>query len=214
MLIVFLNKLYKKPQEYQLFWLYILGHIDDGNIAEIPIKKLRKKFKYKSTTFYRILRFGLTFFSNNSSGVYMQMYSKKITIEVIRKKQVKKDITKKSKTIDSKDINVIKIIDYLNQKANKNFTYKNKKSIELINERIKEGFTIDDFKKVIDIKSSKWLNSNMEDFLRPVTLFSNKFESYLNENIKPNNNVSKRFKTTQKAVDKAKSIDWFNQKEK
>ena len=46
-----------------------------------------------------------------------------------------------------------------------------------------EKYTIEDFKKVIDIKVSKWLNNpEMADYLRPDTLFGTKFESYLNEN--------------------------------
>ena len=41
----------------------------------------------------------------------------------------------------------------------------------------------EDFYKVINIKSKQWLNTDMEKYLRPVTLFSNKFEGYLNEEV-------------------------------
>jgi uncharacterized phage protein (TIGR02220 family) len=44
-------------------------------------------------------------------------------------------------------------------------------------------YTKDDFIKVISIKATKWLNTKFEDYLTPNTLFGNKFESYLNENI-------------------------------
>ena len=47
--------------------------------------------------------------------------------------------------------------------------------------RIKEGFTLEDFKRVIDWKVSKWIGTDMEQYLRPETLFGTKFESYLNE---------------------------------
>ena len=40
-----------------------------------------------------------------------------------------------------------------------------------------------DFYRVIDIKSSQWLDNDMCKFLRPETLFSNKFEGYLNEGV-------------------------------
>lgn len=74
------------------------------------------------------------------------------------------------------------IIDYLNKKASKNYKYTTKKTKTHINARINEGFTIDDFKKVIDNKAEEWLNdSKMNKFLRPETLFGNKFESYLNQ---------------------------------
>ncbi len=73
------------------------------------------------------------------------------------------------------------VIDSLNQKANKNFKPTTKKTQSLINARIKEGFTLDDFKKVIDTKCSQWLGTEMEKYLRPETLFGTKFEGYLNE---------------------------------
>jgi hypothetical protein len=47
-----------------------------------------------------------------------------------------------------------------------------------------EGFTIDDFKTVIDKKCAEWLgDSKMEPYLRPETLFGTKFESYLNAKV-------------------------------
>jgi len=74
------------------------------------------------------------------------------------------------------------IVNYLNSKTNKNFRSKTKNAIKLIKARLNEGYVIDDFKKVIDIKTKEWLNSDFEKYLRPITLFGSKFESYLNEN--------------------------------
>lgn len=83
---------------------------------------------------------------------------------------------------DKNDKNIYKyIVEYLNRKCNKNFKPTTKKTKSLINARIKEGFSLDDFKKVIDIKCSQWLGTEMEKYLRPETLFGTKFESYLNE---------------------------------
>ena len=73
------------------------------------------------------------------------------------------------------------IVEYLNEKADKNFRATTKKTQSLINARIREGFSLDDFKKVIDIKCKQWLGTEMEKYLRPETLFGTKFESYLNE---------------------------------
>ncbi|UBH21601.1 conserved phage C-terminal domain-containing protein [Macrococcus armenti] len=75
------------------------------------------------------------------------------------------------------------IVAYLNLKAGKEFKHTTKKTQSFINARLEEGFTIDDFKKVIDIKCSEWKNSDMNKYLRPETLFSTKFESYLNQDI-------------------------------
>lgn len=74
-------------------------------------------------------------------------------------------------------------IDYLNIKTQKNYRNNNKETIKHITARIKEDYTIEDFKKVIDIQCEKWLNTTMEDYLRPQTLFGTKFESYLNAKI-------------------------------
>lgn len=75
------------------------------------------------------------------------------------------------------------IINYLNSKAKTNYKSSTNKTKELIKARVNEGFTLDDFKKVIDKKCNEWIGSEMEKYLRPETLFSNKFESYLNQRI-------------------------------
>lgn len=74
------------------------------------------------------------------------------------------------------------IVGYLNEKTGKSFKSSSKHTQSLINARWKEGFTLDDFKAVIDRKASQWLKDpKMADYLRPETIFSTKFESYLNE---------------------------------
>lgn len=72
------------------------------------------------------------------------------------------------------------IISYLNQVTSKSF-----KNVEthkkLIRARWHEKATLDDFKKVIDNKSSEWLGTDMAKYLQPSTLFGNKFDQYLNQ---------------------------------
>ena len=72
------------------------------------------------------------------------------------------------------------IIDYLNEKADKKYRVNNKVTQKHINARLKEGYTVEDFKCVIDKKCAEWKNTEMEQYLRPETLFGTKFESYLN----------------------------------
>lgn len=72
------------------------------------------------------------------------------------------------------------IIDYLNDKANKRFRVTDKYK-KLIKARVNEGATLDDFKKVIDNMVANWSHdAKMQEYLRPVTLFGNKFDGYLN----------------------------------
>ena len=74
------------------------------------------------------------------------------------------------------------IIDYLNLKANTNYRHTTETTKKLIKARISEGFTLEDFKTVIDKKVLLWgKDLKMSAYLRPETLFGNKFESYLNE---------------------------------
>lgn len=74
------------------------------------------------------------------------------------------------------------VVDYLNEKAGTNYKSITKKTQQLIRTREKENFTLEDFYKVIDNKTQQWLNTDMEQYLRPETLFGTKFESYLNQN--------------------------------
>jgi uncharacterized phage protein (TIGR02220 family) len=206
MLIKFLNILYKKPKDYQIFWLYILGQIIDGKQSFVSINELKKVFGFNKTKFYRILRFGLPFFNKKNNGVFIDSNNGILIIEVIRnsnKVQEKKPIENNKEIIRN-------VIEFLNSKTNKNFTTKSSKTISCINSRIKEGFIENDFIKVIEIKTEKWLGTSMEEYLRPITLFGNKFDSYLNETNKINKG-NERFAKTQSAVDKAKQVDWFNQ---
>lgn len=87
------------------------------------------------------------------------------------------------------------IIEYLNKSTSSNYKHTTKKTIDLIKARLNEGFTEDDFMKVIDIKTKHWLNdTKMSEYLRPETLFGTKFESYLNSDkshsLQDNKNVN------------------------
>lgn len=79
---------------------------------------------------------------------------------------------------------VKEIVDYLNQRIGTK--YRNvRKTGELISARINEGFTVEDFKLVIEKKANEWIGTDMEKYLRPETLFGTKFEGYLNAPEKP-----------------------------
>ena len=72
-------------------------------------------------------------------------------------------------------------IAYLNQVANKRYKFVDKTK-RLLLARFKEGYTLDDFKQVIDIKTAEWKDSpEFSKYLRPETLFGSKFDGYLNQ---------------------------------
>ena len=73
------------------------------------------------------------------------------------------------------------IVQHLNEKAGTSFKSSSPKTQTLIRARLREGFTVDDFKAVINKKCAEWVgNKDMEKYLRPETLFGTKFEGYLN----------------------------------
>ncbi|MCP1275474.1 conserved phage C-terminal domain-containing protein [Leuconostoc citreum] len=73
------------------------------------------------------------------------------------------------------------IVDYLNEKTGSKYRSSGSKTKSLIKARTNEGFSLDDFKTVIEKKAKEWSDTNMEKYLRPETLFGTKFEGYLNE---------------------------------
>ncbi|HGH7180717.1 TPA: phage replisome organizer N-terminal domain-containing protein [Bacillus luti] len=88
----------------------------------------------------------------------------------------------KEKDSKKADIPYKEIVDYLNEKAGTQYRATAKETQRLIKARYQDGFTLDDFKKVIDNKATQWLNNpEMSSYLRPMTLFGTKFEGYLNE---------------------------------
>ena len=95
------------------------------------------------------------------------------------------------------------IIDYLNERTQSHFSPKTAETRKSINARLKEGYTVDDFKKVIDAKVKDWGdNPEMREYLRPQTLFRpSNFESYLNEANRP------------RARDKKNPFNGFDQNE-
>lgn len=91
------------------------------------------------------------------------------------------------------------IIDYLNQRTNHNYKSNVNKTKTLIRARWEEGFSLEDFRTVIDKKCVEWINTEYEKYLRPETLFGTKFEGYLNQPT-----INKNYTT----ADVAKFIDW------
>jgi len=89
---------------------------------------------------------------------------------------------------DSGSGSIAAIIDYLNERVGTHYTYHNKSINGLINARLSEGFTIDDFKTVVDNKVAEWTGTEWAKFLRPKTLFApSHFEEYLNQSPQPTN---------------------------
>ncbi|MCE5224881.1 MAG: conserved phage C-terminal domain-containing protein [Porphyromonadaceae bacterium] len=86
-----------------------------------------------------------------------------------------------SESVSDKNEELIKsVIGLLNYHCGTSFRPESDNSKRFINARIREGFTLDDFKAVILFKKKEWYKTDQHQYLRPQTLFGTKFESYLN----------------------------------
>ena len=81
---------------------------------------------------------------------------------------------------DNENINK-DIIHYLNTKLGTKYKASAEYVKKHINARLNEGYTLQDFKTVIDKKYKEWSGTEFAKFLRPETLFGTKFSTYLNQ---------------------------------
>lgn len=102
------------------------------------------------------------------------------------------------------------IIEYLNYKTKAHYKASSKVNQRLIKARIKEGYTLEDFKTVINNKAFEWQHTDMWKYMRPSTLFGSHFDDYLNEN-KLQKSVGTIYRNNQgKRVEKG--TDWSKKK--
>ena len=125
-------------------------------------------------------------------GAHQKQKPSPLLKKPVKKASKPKTNTKPKATILEREKRLImaqEILSYLNKKAGKNFRLSAESNIKNIRARIEEGYTLEDFKSVIDKKTLQWnglIFSNGQhasNYLRPATLFGSKnFENYLNEN--------------------------------
>lgn len=100
------------------------------------------------------------------------------TKETLNKKYIKKDVDE--------------VVEYLNIKTGARYKSNSRNTIKLVSARFNDGYSVDDFKKVIDKKVKEWKGTKFEQYLTPQTLFGNKFENYLNQKIIIENNSNEK----------------------
>ena len=148
--------------------------IDDGLI----ITGNYNKSTYDRTLWYAITKKGYCILQNCEMEVTKLGNGFDNIVEPIP--DINTDINTDLKQDNIKENNIKEIIDYLNEKALTAYKYQSASTQRHIKARLSEGFTVDDFKKVIDHKVAEWGNTDFAQYLRPETLFGTKFESYLN----------------------------------
>lgn len=186
---------YKTLEEWQTefpFWSAMtirrtLGSLEKQKIIKIGNfnKKKFDKTKWYTIDYQRVNRRCVqneqTMCSNRTDGCvqFEQTYTREYT-ETTTENNNNVSEEKPLKVVWTEETK--HIIDYLNKRTGKKYSVKTKKTAQLIHKLLDNGFTVEDFERVIDIKCKQWLNNEkMNQYLRPRTLFSEKFEDYLNE---------------------------------
>ena len=103
------------------------------------------------------------------------------TLSEVQKVHTIKTENTKTENNNNKLLICKEIISYLNLKAKKNFKVNTASHHKFIKARLKEGYALEDFKKVVDIMVAKWKGTEYEQYLQPQTLFGNKMDNYLNQ---------------------------------
>lgn len=95
---------------------------------------------------------------------------------------LKERILVESSSKEEEHIPFSEIVEYLNEKVGTRYRASTPKTQAHIRARWNEGYRLDDFKRVIDVKVAEWLkDEKMCKYLCPDTLFGTKFEKYLNQ---------------------------------
>ena len=190
-LITFLKILKAKGDNYYDVWWKILVELEQNTTL-----KLNRRLDISKTQYYRIISFGIKTWEEVVPNIPIQLsqgnllinYDGKIKKEVVKPKSKtnKKEVFSENKI----DMNQVydSIISYLNSKAGTSYQSTTKSYQTLINARFKAKCKIEDFYQVVDNKCAEWMGTDFQKFLRPETLFGNKFDTYLNQrNIKKTN---------------------------
>jgi uncharacterized phage protein (TIGR02220 family) len=146
---------------------------------------------------------GNLFFILDSDSRICTIYNKFLVLNYNKKYKYTADETrlvkKKNNIQQTQDLHR-QVCDHLNLVCKSKYNPSSAGFRKYIDSRVKEGFCLEDFKTVIDSKAREWLGTDFEKYLRPQTLFGNKFEAYLND---PS---SKKIKATSQAHNYLKSV--------
>ncbi len=146
------------------------------------------RMKMDKTKWYRIDYQKLQLFTEQHATMpTAKSADEEVQIAPATKGEMPLAITKENKSIKKDlvehELDVMSVIDYLNDKTNKQFKASSKATAQLVRARLREGYSVIDCQKVIDAKAKEWLGDpRWQKYLRPSTLFNaTNFENYLEE---------------------------------
>lgn len=204
---IFESEIWKnKPATWLKIWLYIFGNVnwEKSNTFErgegffnfsqekksIGIDVTDDVIK-KALHFMRCLSMIDTKRSTKGTTVKVLKYNHFQTINnygstILSTTEARQKHDRSTPIIKNIRIKEIKhIVAYLNTATESDYKSTTKNTQGYINARLSEGYTVEDFEAVIDLKVKEWNNTDMDKYLRPETLFNSaKFEDYLQKSKK------------------------------
>ena len=193
--------LLSRPDDWQIYETELTKHTSDGRdslrtgIKELEevgyIKRKRKRDNKGQFKEYEYMVFENSNHIGNSHVGESQLGNSHVgESNTTNNKGTNNDLTNNDSRVNF--IPYKEIIEILNNETGKRFSYKSKANQKLIKARINEGYTKEDFIKVIKTKTTECKDlDNMKGYLQPSTLFGNKFDKYLNQEIPATNKSSK-----------------------
>ena len=184
---------------YALFWKcceIVAFQMDESNrcCATYSWSKWRQKLK---TNKPKLRRF-LTIVEDNRK-FHVTIVEDKLKIEIPKLLELRDNYTKNLQATDkklaSKEVevevevekknSVVKeVVGHLNETMGTNYKHTTSTTISAIQARLKEGYTVEQFKEVHIKKKNEWNGTEHEKYLRPSTLYRPaNFESYVNQTI-------------------------------
>ena len=150
-------------------------------LEDLPILKIGKDMLYKRLKKMVNAKVLVNNIEKNSTGTYTYYGFGENYMPLVKNSDPHPEKNLTQNNPSTKEYNKLYsyIVEYLNKQTGFNYRASSQKTQRFIHARLEEGFTQEDFEKVIDNKVKDWKGTDYEKFLRPETLFGTKFEGYL-----------------------------------
>lgn len=177
---------YNSIKAFERLFTYVTGRKIRNALKHLEEEGLIKTGNYNKSAYDRTLWYAITKkgFSILQKRKMENSKTSNQNTENVKPIPDNKPYSKPDKKPYIKDSVYVHVAKYLNEKLGTSYRPKSSYFRRLIDARINEGATLEDFQTVIDKKYDEWVGTDMEKYLRPQTLFGTKFESYLNSTVR------------------------------
>jgi len=188
-------------ESYSIYWLTLeliclegksgklsmdkVSSIDVGNILSLPSKTIEAV--WKTAQELTLLTFEERLIScaalvDKYSDQYTDRLRNKLLAQATQVEVGQSVIQAVERKIEKYSDRIKDVLSHLNVRTGKQYRWQSKDNQLVLVARLKDGYSVEDLKKVVDNMAERWLGDEaMEQYLRPSTLFRrSKIEGYLN----------------------------------